>query len=274
MVRHLRSLVLVLKMKENLKVFVQPSIQRILLNVYNYPSHFFQLSSYLSHTKSQGSHVHRSNRCLQKQWVTMQENSELRNSIFFYNGNKYACPFLGRKTLSLSSKTIHYKNILKKIVQNKAQLVLYLQDMQKYKTSIENCLLKLVHPCLLHYHPIQYSVNISSYTTQLSMNKKQLQERSYIYFKNFSNTTEKQRITLQKGKEKSFILPASSIPLAQHCSVPRGNSLARKNSSCQERDSKVNYQVPQPFWTLHKGPASILPQEETGKAETYRYGQK
>lgn len=52
--------------------------------------------------------------------------------------SKHTCPFLQRETLSLSFKTVHYTNILEKVVWNKEQPVPHLQDMQKQERSVEN----------------------------------------------------------------------------------------------------------------------------------------
>lgn len=54
------------------------------------------------------------------QWVTLQEgNSGLGEPESFIMGNKHACPFLCRETLSLSSIAVCYTYVLEKIVWNK-----------------------------------------------------------------------------------------------------------------------------------------------------------
>lgn len=56
-------------------------------------------------------------------------------------------------------------------------------------------------------------------------------ESSGVHLRNFSNTAEPKnlRITTQKGKEDSCILPASSHLTAHwHCSAPRGNSQLKR----------------------------------------------
>ena len=54
-------------------------------------------------------------RCLHRQWVTLWEtNTDLRKQESSIRSSKHAGPLLWRKTLSLSSKVVHYTNILGK----------------------------------------------------------------------------------------------------------------------------------------------------------------
>ena len=55
------------------------------------------------------------------------------------------------------------------------------------------------------------------------------------------------RITAQKEKEESFILPASSRPPSWNFSAPRGNFPSRKSSPHQERKSRMREQLLQPL---------------------------
>lgn len=52
----------------------------------------------------------------------------------------------------------------------------------------------------------------------------------------------------------------------RHCSVPRGNSPARKSFPYLERKSEVSGKFLQPFSAPHEGSASVTPHPETGKS--------
>ena len=61
---------------------------------------------------------------------------------------------------------------------------------------------------------------------------------SGIHLRNFGNTVKQKtlRIPKQKEKEDSFILPASSCPSGQLCSVPRGKSQLEEFPSPGKRE--------------------------------------
>lgn len=66
---------------------------------------------------------------------------------------------------------------------------------------------------------------------------------------------------MKKIKKNSFTLPMSPVPQARIAHEPR--ELPSANSSpVEERESKVNIQVPQPFGELVKRPTSIVPHPE------------
>lgn len=67
------------------------------------------------------------------------------NIIFIRLDNKQICPFLQREKLFLSSKVVHYTNILEKRVRNKGSQFLCQQDMQKHGRPAEHCLLTQIH---------------------------------------------------------------------------------------------------------------------------------
>ena len=59
--------------------------------------------------------------------------------IFITLGNKQTYLLLEREILTLSSKVVHYTNILEKIVWNKGSQCLCKQDVQKHRRPIEHC---------------------------------------------------------------------------------------------------------------------------------------
>lgn len=63
--------------------------------------------------------------------------------------------------------------------------------------------------------------------------------------------------TRREGRQLHF--PASSHPPSQHCSVPSGNSSARKSFPHKERKSGMRNQLPHPFGAQQKNPTSVSP---------------
>ena len=83
-----------------------------------------------------------------------------------------------------------------------------------------------------------------------------------------SETKNQRRTT--RGEKEDFILPASSHPSSQHCSVSRGNFPARKRSPGQEgRATSFSSLLGQSM----KGPLQFPP-TQTGKAEVYKASQE
>lgn len=78
--------------------------------------------------------------CTCSAFVT-ERNLDLREFQLFVMGSKQTCSFALAETISVSSKTVSYANILEKTVRNKSQ-GLCLQDMQACERPIENCLPK------------------------------------------------------------------------------------------------------------------------------------
>lgn len=70
---------------------------------------------------------------------------------------------------------------------------------------------------------------------------------------------------IKKIKKNSFTLPISPVPQARIAQNSQNSTreLPSANSSpMEERESKVNIQVPQPFGELVKRPTSIVPHPE------------
>lgn len=67
-----------------------------------------------------------------------ERNPDLREPKSFMTAVHMPDPLLWRETLSLSSKAVHYTNILAKMVHNKSSQCLCLQHMQKHKRPSEN----------------------------------------------------------------------------------------------------------------------------------------
>lgn len=90
-------------------------------------------------------------------------------------------------------------------------------------------------------------------------------------FKNFSNTgKQKLESNCIRWKRKTGSLAYIISSLKQALFNAKGNSPATKSCSQQERESRVNNQVLQPFRAPHKGPASISPHPETNQPQMYR----
>ena len=67
------------------------------------------------------------------------------------------------------------------------------------------------------------------------------------------------RITALEEKKGSFILPASSHALSQHCSASRGNFPAIKSSPQQQRKNRTTDQLTQPLGTTPRSYFSFVP---------------
>lgn len=66
-------------------------------------------------------------------------------------------------------------------------------------------------------------------------------------------------ITTQDEKKDSFIFPISSHLPNWHCSLPRGNSPARMNSSSPQKERELSEPLASPaFRALYEGSNSIL----------------
>lgn len=68
------------------------------------------------------------------------QSFELRDPECFIIGSKHAYSLLQRQIASLPFKGVNYTDLLEKIIRNKGQLVLCLQDIQKCERSVRNCL--------------------------------------------------------------------------------------------------------------------------------------
>lgn len=65
-------------------------------------------------------------------------NSELMDIESFIVGSNYMCFLLWRKMVSLSSKDLHYTNVLENIDQDNDSQCLCSQDRQKHERPMEN----------------------------------------------------------------------------------------------------------------------------------------
>lgn len=69
------------------------------------------------------------------------------------NKHGWPCPAApGPNSLSLSPKAVHYTDTLEKVVRNKEQSMLHLQDTQKHERPMENSFPTVQSSGLIHHH--------------------------------------------------------------------------------------------------------------------------